>query len=514
MYKLFDADQIRAWDAATIEREPIRSIHLMERAAAACANWIIPRFKQRHFTVVCGAGNNGGDGLVIARLLHEAGQEVTCLIASKTPEKGAPDFVVNYERIKALPVQLLLSSEWPDNHQADIVIDALFGSGLDRPITGALATLVSSINRNARTIISIDLPSGYPAGEADFTQQPFEAIDADHLLTFMVPKRSFFFPTAARQQQRMRRLHVLDIGLDRDFYESTASDLHAFQFTDARLALLPRQRFSHKGTHGAVMIIAGQSGMAGAANLATGAALRSGVGLVFCHTPNSCSLPIQTNFPEAIIQHDGNEQRITAVSPPEKVTACAFGPGVGTHRDTATALEKLLQTFQAPLVLDADALNLLAVMPNAEALIAAHGKCVLTPHPAEFDRLFGPHDSLQSRIETARKRAQTMHAVIHLKGAYSVTVAPDSTTAFNTTGSAAMAAGGSGDVLTGLISGLLAQGYTSFEGCTLAAWMHGRAGELFESNYARRGMVASDLINLLPEVYRELEKSEQPLDRP
>lgn len=506
MYKLFNADQIRAWDAVTIEREPIPSFDLMERAATLCADWILPRFKQRHFTVVCGIGNNGGDGLVIARLLHEAGQEVTCIIASTTPEKGSSDFIRNYHRIKALPVELLLTTLWPEQHKADVLIDALFGSGLDRPITGELGLLVSTINKQADSIISIDLPSGYPAGEADFTSSPFEAVDADYVLTFMVPKRSLFFPTAAREQLRKRLIQVLDIRLDKGYLESTETDLHAYQFSDARSVLKPRSRFSHKGTHGAVMIIAGQTGMTGAAVLATGAALRSGVGLVFCHAPAACVPSIQSALPEAIVNTDKRQHRITEVQFSAKIKACAIGPGIGTHPETAEALKQLLQSFAGAIVLDADALNLLAELPDGNALIAAHQHCVLTPHPIEFDRLFGPHNQLQDRIVTARRQAQILNAVIHLKGAYSVTITPDGTTVFNPTGSSAMAVGGSGDVLTGLIAGLIAQGYARFEACTLAAWMHGRAGELFESEYATRGMLASDLIDLLPKVFHELEK--------
>ncbi len=508
MYKLYNAEQIRAWDAATIKREPIRSIDLMERAASACTDWLITRYKQRDFTVVCGIGNNGGDGLVIARLLHEAGQKVRCIVASQSPEKGSPDFTSNFNRLKALPVDLLVSTVWPNQRRADVLVDALFGSGLDRRITGELEALVSAINGHAETIVSIDLPSGHPAGEAEFNHTPFEAIDADHVLTFMTPKRSFFFPSAANQQKRKRTIHVLDIKLDPDYLASTPADLLAYHAADAKQALRPRSRFSHKGTHGAVLIAAGQSGMAGAAALSTGAALRSGVGLVYCHTPVSCASPIQTRHPEAIVKTDSNPNAISDVALNSKITACAIGPGIGTLTETAQALIHVLKTFTGPTVLDADALNILATLPNSHHIIAAQGKCILTPHPAEFDRLFGVHQNLHERVQTARQQAAILHAVIHLKGAYSVSVAPDGLTVFNTTGSAAMAVGGSGDVLTGLLAGLLAQGYDRFEACTLAAWMHGRAGERFESERATRGMRAADLIERFPEVYRELEESE------
>lgn len=508
MYKLFLAKQIQAWDAATIAHEPIPSIDLMERAASACARWLLSRLSGRRFTILCGTGNNGGDGLAIARMLCEAKQEVTCFIAAADASHGSPDFLSNLERLKALPVTCIFSSSWPNEHRADVLIDALFGSGLDRALTGSFADLVRSASGNANSIVSIDLPSGHPADEADFTHTPFDAIDADHVLTFMAPKRSFFFPNAAKQQKRLREVHVIDIQLDPRYLKETPCDLYAYHRDDARGALQPRQRFTHKGSHGAALIMAGQAGMLGAPALATGAALRSGTGLVYSHVPSSGTSILQGQFPEAILITDPEADCLSELRLPEKVTACGIGPGIGTRAATAELLCALLDRFDGPVVLDADALNLVAKMPKLRAHIARHKRCILTPHPTEFDRLFGEHHHLQDRLKTAQQQAKELHAVIHLKGAFSMSVSPEGKKAFNTSGSSALAVGGSGDVLTGLLTGLLAQGYPNFEACTLAAWMHGRAGELYATTHSKHGMRASDLIELLPDVYSELERLE------
>ncbi len=495
MAKLFRVSDLQRWDAETIRNQSITSVALMERAATACADVLCKaHFNARSFTVCCGTGNNGGDGLAIARLLLERGLLVDRVFIVGDPELGSNDFKVNLNRLKALPVSLTTLTEPPTDFTCDICIDALFGTGLNRPVSDHWVRWINAINAQSGFIISIDLPSGYPADgpfERDFT-----AVDADWVLTFQQWKRSFFFPLKA-SLQRNRRIEVIDIGLCERFAHQTPAEAFTFGAAEAQKLLHERHRFSHKGSFGSALIVAGSKGMMGAAVLAVKAALRSGCGLTFAHTPECGTDLIQMTAPEAIALVDESMDAVSKVSVPTKITAIGIGPGISTAASVINAMHDAIDS-KLPLVIDADGLNLLATNHDLLDAIAQHRRCVLTPHPAEFDRLFGEHPSMEARIQTAQKEAQRLNAVIHLKGAFSVTILPAGSVHFHTSGSAALAVGGSGDVLTGIITGLLAQGLSEGDAALLGACVHGTAGEAYQQAFSTIGLTAGCLIDYLP----------------
>lgn len=507
MQKLFNVQQIRTWDETTIRNEPIQSVDLMERAAARCAEWIRTNYVpvETPVLVIAGTGNNGGDGLVIARLLHEKRFNVRVAICGDA-EKGSSDFKINLERLQSidLPVAAILQSDDLPLLELDkepIVIDALFGSGLSRPVEGWRADLIAHINGTGVEVISIDLPSGLPADppELGFNRQGI--LRADVTLTFQQPKISCLYDPWG---EYCGEVVVIDIGLDAHYETETHTNTYLLERSDIVRYLPDRQRFSHKGTFGKLLIAAGSRGMMGAAVLTTRAALRSGVGLVLTHTPKCGVDIVQTQAPEAMVQPDSESDFVSTPRLDDKVTAVAGGPGLGTSSLTAKAVDALLQMRDVPMVLDADALNQIATRKTQLAAAEQHKGLVLTPHPGEFDRLFGKHEDERSRVQTAREAAAKWEAVIVLKGAYTKVILPDGKLIINPTGSPAMATGGSGDVLTGLIGGLLAQGLHREEAALTGVFLHGYTGQLYERRYGQRGLTAGWLADHLPEGWKEL----------
>lgn len=508
MQKLLNVNQIRDWDRATIEREPIRSVDLMERAASRCSTWIRTRFipEQTKILVVAGTGNNGGDGLAIARQLHEQRYQVRVVICGQT-EGASEDFKVNLERLTALdlPVQMiqkadeipLMTSDGPS-----LIIDAIFGSGLSRPVEGWRTAVIQELNRTKASIVSIDLPSGLPADPpTDDAFAEADIVQAAVTLTFQIPKRSALF---APWGEYCGRVEVLDIGLDPDYPSELNSDDYLLEHADVLDFLPERPRFAHKGTFGKLLLIAGSRGMSGAAVLAAKAALRSGVGLLTVHAPKCAEQSLQVNVPEAMVQPDDHEDYITRPIIDDKVTALAIGPGLGLFEGTAKAVDVILQQRELPAVIDADALNEIAARTTLSAAAKQRGKLVLTPHPGEFDRLFGSHESEAARTVTAREVAKEWQAVIVLKGAFTKVFLPDGRMIVNPTGSPAMAAGGSGDVLTGLLGGLLAQRLPIDHAVLIGVFLHGYTGARFEARYGKRGMTAGWLAASITQSWKEI----------
>lgn len=506
MKKLFTAALIRQWDAQTILREKIDSVELMERAAKACVEHLKEIHPIGRLTFVCGTGNNGGDGLAMARIFSNENHPIDHIYIIGDENKGSPDFKINLQRLKEKNIPFEFTSSLPEDFTAETCIDALFGSGLDRPLGEPYHTIVQCMNLGSNFLISIDVPSGLPAdietALAPPFVQPFTCVDADLVLTFQQWKTSFFMPVASQDLHRKREIEVVDIGLDMQFHDETTSHFYTFDHTDARELQPIRNRFSHKGTYGSALIACGSEAMPGAAILATKSALHSGCGLVYAHVPSGIRSAMVQAAPEAIVQADANDVVISDVSIPSKITAIALGCGMGTDSRSKEALSKVLRTFSGAIVIDADALNIIAESPELADAVAAHGKCVLTPHPGEFDRLFNTHHHPWERIETARKQAKRLRAVIHLKGAFSATVHPTGQVVINTSGSSAMAIGGSGDVLTGLICGLLAQGMPTGDATMLGAYLHGLSGELYEESYTNVGLTAGWLTNFIPLAWR------------
>jgi ADP-dependent NAD(P)H-hydrate dehydratase / NAD(P)H-hydrate epimerase len=496
--KLFSAEQIRLWDQYTIQHEPISSINLMERAASQCVDWLERNnYTDNSFHIFCGKGNNGGDGLAIARMLSERKMTVTVHIL-EFGHKGTDDFQTNLARLHQYPDTLIRFIQTEENFPAlvkdDIIIDALFGSGLNRGLEGVTAKLVSHMNDSGSAIISIDIPSGLFIDKSSKGQT---VVKANHTLSFQCYKLAFL---VAENSSFVGEVHVLEIGLHPDFYPAASS---AYELTDAALIrsiYKPRNSFGHKGNFGHVLIVAGSYGKIGAAVLSAKSCLRSGAGLLSCHIPKCGYDIMQTALPEAMVMTDFNSSFITKIDDDAtKYEAIGIGPGIGTASETKMMLKETLTSCKKPLVLDADALNIMASQNDMLKLIP--GRSVLTPHPKEFERLFGETNSEFDRIELALQKSQEFNLVIVLKGHHTMVATPDGKAVFNSTGNAGMATAGSGDTLTGIITALLAQGYSSGDAALLGVFVHGMAGDIAAKKMSMEAMIAGDIIDCLPEAF-------------
>lgn len=494
--QILSSDQIRAWDEFTIQKEPIRSIDLMERAAATCFQWIVQRYEGKSFSVFCAKGNNGGDGLAIARMLS-ANHAVTVYIL-EFGHLGTEDFQANLARlhqtqalIKFIPTRENIPVLAPE----DIVIDALFGSGLNRPIDGLTALLVSAINNSGNEIVAIDIPSGL---SADNSSKGNMAIQATYTLSFQCYKPSFLM---AENELNIGKLHILDIGLHADFLKGLSSTNILIDDAIARLIFKPRGLFAHKGNFGHALLIAGSYGKIGAAVLAAKACLRSGIGLLTMHIPSGGNSIMQTAVPEAMVDNDADEKINTTVTTPlGKYDCIGMGPGLGTAYDTATLIQNIISSYKKPIVLDADALNILAAHTEWLSRLPAH--CILTPHPKEFERLFGTSENDFERIQLAKQKAKEYNLIIVLKGHHTFIATPHEKYFFNSTGNAGMATGGTGDVLTGILTALLAQQYSPQDTAVLGVYLHGLAGDIAVKQFSEPSLIASDIIDHLGQAFK------------
>lgn len=494
--KLLSASQLRAADAYTIEHEPIASVDLMERASNAFVSAFLNVFPEAsEVTVLCGTGNNGGDGLVIARLLHQAGWNVRCFLIAFS-EKTSADNQINQERWTHLGEALPVVHEIQDLPALNtpFIVDALVGTGITRPLEGLLKDVVEHINGSSAHVCSVDLPSGlYDQG--DCSNLVDGMVHADTTFTFEAVKRNFLLPEYG---DVVGHWSVLDIGLNKSVLESQNSNELLVDHALASSLLRPRDPFAHKGTFGHAGIVAGSYGMLGAAVLATNACLRSGVGLTTVHVPECGYTVLQTTAPEAMCLVSG-ERFLTKAPPLTKYTAVGIGPGMEQHPESVTAVMQLLKA-DVPLILDADALN--GISGKSEVHFPAG--TILTPHPKEFERLFGTTQNSTERLALAREKAAHHNIFIVLKGRFTQIVCPDGSVYFNGSGNSGMATGGSGDVLTGIITGLRAQGYPSKEACVLGCFLHGAAGDLAAEDIGQHAMIASDIIVYLPEAFLHL----------
>ncbi len=508
--KLFSAEQIRNWDQYTIRHEPVSSIDLMERAARNCVDWLERNgyaYTDKPVTIFCGKGNNGGDGLAIARMLSAINVPVVVYIL-EFGHKGTDDFQTNLARLHQYPETEIRFIQTEENFHVfqddDIIIDALLGSGLNRGLEGVTAKLVEHINDSGCTIISIDIPSGL------FTDRSSKGqiiIKANHTLSFQCFKQAFL---VAENSVFIGEVHILDIGLHPDFYQAAFS---TFEITDDKLIrsiYKPRNSFGHKGNFGHALMVAGSYGKIGAAVLSAQACLRSGVGLLSCHIPKCGYTILQTVVPEAMVMTDFNSSFITKVEDElAKYKAIGIGPGIGTASETKMMLQEIFSSYKKPVVLDADALNNIASQKELFKLIPPGS--ILTPHPKEFERLFGETADEFQRIELAHQKAKELNLVIILKGHYTFIATPksnldelDGRGFFNATGNAGMATGGSGDVLTGILTGLLAQGYSPVESAILGVYLHGLAGDLAAGVISQEAMIAGDIVDYLPKAFMAL----------
>lgn len=471
----------------------------MNRAARIFTEWLIRRYPDstRPILILAGTGNNGGDGVVAARLLDMA-QYAAKLVVCDFGTRHSADFdqqlaaLSDFSPVKPLVIRQAaeIESILTDHvEQEGVIVDALFGSGLNRPLTGDWSVLIDKINESGCDIISIDVPSGLLCDE----HTPGEAVvQATTTFSFQTPKRAFFFPENAG---RVGELAWADIGLLPEFEAETATPFGFFTWAEAVKQIKPRAKFSHKGSYGHTLIIAGSYGKMGAAVLAARACLRAGAGLLTVHAPLCGNLVLQTTVPEAMFSADQRARCWTNVPDLAGYAAIGVGPGIGRDPQTAVALLDLIQRTPAPLVLDADALNLLS--ENPEWLNYLPEKTILTPHPKEFERLFGKSANDFERNGLQRAMSQKHGVIIVLKGAHTAVSLPDGTCCFNETGNPGMATGGSGDVLTGVITGLLAQGYAPEMAARLGVSIHGRAGDRAVGETGRQALMAGDLVEFL-----------------
>ncbi|MDF2436849.1 MAG: carbohydrate kinase, YjeF related protein [Bacteroidota bacterium] len=500
--QILSAKQIKALDDFTIINEPISSLDLMERAASACAIRFAEIYSTAHpVHVFCGKGNNGGDGLAIARLLSQMNFEVKIYIIQYS-ENESEDFAFNRKRIPDnIPVLEIdnvseLDALTPESNA--VVIDAILGTGISRPAEGLLAEVISKLNQFDIPVISIDLPSGMLADE--FNARTDQMINASHTFTFQFPKLSFMLPENA---DCVGNLSVLDISLSKEFKAETNNFYISGDF--AKQLVKRRSRASHKGTFGHALIIAGSYGKMGASILAGRAALRSGLGLLTMHVP-ACGYEImQSSIPEAMSNVDSESKYWTDNIRIEKFNAIAVGPGLGTEKQTQNSLKLLIQNSHVPLVLDADALNIISENKTWLAFLPA--RSVLTPHPKEFERMTEKASSGFERIKLQRAFSIKNKVYVVLKGVHTSVSCPDGTIYFNSTGNPGMAKGGSGDALTGVIVSLLAQGYNSKEASILGVYLHGLAGDLAAIELSEEGIIPSDLISKLPSAFRLLKET-------
>lgn len=501
--KLFTCKQIAAIDQLTMKLEPISSIDLMERASGEVADWIIQNIgNDRPFVFFVGPGNNGGDALAVARMLGWCKFNCTVYLVSLGRElKGDP--AINLQRLeeqdKVVVKRIDSEESIPDLSSGVIVIDGIFGSGLNKPLDGLAKSIVGQINRSGATVISIDMPSGL-FGEDNSHNDLSGVIRANYTLTFQMPKLSFLF---AENNPFVGDLQVLPIGLHPEAIDQTESKYFYLDQAFISGKIKKRSKYSHKGTYGHALLIAGSYGKMGASVLASRTCLRSGVGLLTSHVPRLGYEIIQNSVPEAMTSIDKDDQVFSEAPELQSYSAIGIGPGLDRKPKTQLAFRKLLRTKPAKLVIDADALNIMSENKDWYELLPEN--TILTPHPKEFERLAGPSANSWERLQIQIRFSEKYKVILVVKGADTCITLPDGRVFFNPTGNPGMATGGSGDVLTGLILGLLAQAYTPEEAALIGVYLHGLAGDLAATENGQQALIAGDITNQIGKAFLRLE---------
>lgn len=503
--KILSSPQLKELDKYTIVHEPIASIDLMERAAIALTDAIANRWDKSYEVVVfAGPGNNGGDALAVARMLSQKGYHIEVFLFN-TKDKLSEECQTNLERLKDCGsiyfTEIRTQFDPPTLTEKHLVIDGLFGNGLNKPLNGGFAGVVKYINASKAVVVAIDTPSGL-MGEDNTYNNRQNIIQADVTLGIQLPKLSFFFP---ENEEIVGEWELLDIGLKQSFIDAATSTYFTLEEEEISQLIKTRKRFAHKGTFGHGLLIAGSYGMAGASILAAKACLRSGIGLLTVHVPIHNHDLLQTTVPEAIVQTDIHERYFAQPVSLKRYNALAIGPGLGQDEDTALALIEQIQGSTLPLVLDADAINILSSHRNWLKRIPK--RSILTPHLGELERIIGKCMDTYERLTKVKELATYLQSYFIVKGAWTAIVTPEGNFYFNPTGNPGMATAGSGDVLTGILLALLAQGYGQEEACKLGVYIHGLAGDIAADEVSEISLTAQDIIASLPAAWKKITKT-------
>lgn len=495
MQKLLTSFQMHLVDEFTIANKPIASIDLMEEAARAFVQHFLKDGFDNHksIAIFCGKGNNGGDGLAIAHLLLTNGYENIKVYIINFSEKESQDFAINLQRLEEGKCEKIFINDIAElkNIKADLIIDAILGSGLNKPLKGNYEMLVKYLNKLNKKIYAVDVPTGFTAeGEIP---EPYNGIKAHKTICFQRPKINFFFPESA---QATEKFEVAEIGLAESFIQQQDADFYLIEQQDISKILQPRKSFTHKGSYGHALIIAGNTNTMGAALLSSMACLHSGAGLTSVCIPQSGLNALNTMLPEVMAFPRDDYTRIEN---PAKYQAIAIGPGLGNTSENEKLLESLINDNQ-PIIIDADALNILADRPDLIEKLAEN--TILTPHMKEFDRLFGEHNNWWERTQTAKTQAQKLKIIIILKNQYTFICMPTGKIFINPTGNPAMAQGGMGDVLTGVVAAFVAQKYSPEDAALLACYLHGSAGDSLAEDSAV--VAASEVAKRIPKEMKAL----------
>ena len=558
--KILPVEKIREADQFTIKNEPIADIDLMERAARKCTDWLARNIPlDKHLKIFAGTGNNGGDGFAIARMMAKEGY-ATQVYLPGSPDKLSESCRINYERFLQMPdassqspvasrqspvashqspvasrqsqvtssqspvasrqspvasrqspvasrqspvarIRIIKENEQlPELHaEHDIIIDAIFGSGLTRPVSGFQAKIIEHINNCKVPVIAIDVPSGLFCDKTMHDSGKPVVIHASHSLTFSPPKLAFFFP---ENDPFTGRWHLMDIGISSEFTDTIDTRNYFTEADDCRMILKPRNSYAHKGHFGHALLFCGGRGKMGAAILAARSCLRSGPGLVTVHIPSEGIPILQTAVPEAMLSIDSSPAIFSEVPDLSPYSAIAVGPGIGQNEQTQRSLKLLIQNATQPIIFDADAINILG--ENKTWIPFIPKGSIFTPHPKEFERLCGKSSDHFERNRMQREFSIKYGVFTILKGAHTAITTPEGRCYFNPTGNPGMATGGSGDVLTGIIAGLKAQGYSSFESCILGVYIHGLAGDLAETIIGQEALIAGDIIDHIGKAFKTL----------
>ncbi|MAP55999.1 NAD(P)H-hydrate dehydratase [Altibacter sp.] len=505
--KIFSSEQLYHADKITTEKEGITSVDLMERAGTQIFNWLHQRMQgaQVPIHIFCGIGNNGGDGLVVGRLLIEHGYNVNLYVVNCS-DKRSKEFLINYDRVKNVtknwPKLMKSEDDFPAIAPQDIIIDAIFGIGLNRCPDGWVKKLIQYLNANKAFKLSIDIPSGLFAEKP--VSDPDAVLKANHTLTFQVPKLSFFLPDTGIY---VPFYEAIDIGLDAEFLSSAEPLAQLIGKQEAQLFYKQRQKYDHKGTYGHALVVAGSYGKMGAAVLATKAALRTGAGMATTFTAKCGYSILQTAIPEAMVLTDEHEEFLTAIDYNFQPSAIGIGMGIGVQEETVSAFKTFLMKTEVPVLLDADALNILSSHKEILDHIPKHS--ILTPHPGELERLIGSWSSDYDKLDKAKAFAKEYDLVLLIKGANSIVVFEEKLY-INTTGNPGMATAGSGDVLSGMITGLLSQGYDPLLATVFAVYLHGSAGNIASQELGYEAVIAGDIIEKIGNAYLSLFEQEPP----